>query len=45
MVSWYVICQMVSAIKKNNARKGNGEREFAFLTRVVRESIANKNGI
>lgn len=43
MVNWYIICQMVSAVKK--ARKGNGMREFAALTRVVREGIANKDGI
>lgn len=45
MVRWYIISQMVSAIKKINARKGNREREFAFLTRVARKSTANKDGI
>lgn len=42
---WYIICQMVSAIKRNKARKGNRIREFAILTRVVREGTANKDGI
>lgn len=42
MVNWYIICQMVNAIQKNKARKGNGMREFAILTTMVREDIANK---
>lgn len=45
MVNWYIICQMVSAVKRNKARKGNGMREFAILTRVVREGTASKDGI
>lgn len=42
MVNCYIICQMVNAIQKNKARKENGMREFAILTRMVREDIANK---
>lgn len=46
IVNQCIICQMVlSAIEKNKAMKGNGMREFAVLTRVVRESVANKDGI
>lgn len=42
---WYIICQMVSAIKKNKAIRGNRIREFAILTSAVREGTANKDGI
>lgn len=36
---------VVSAIEEHKARKGNGMREFVILIKVVRENIANKDGI
>lgn len=46
IVIWYIVCQMVvSAIEEHKARKGKGMREFVILIKVVRENIANKDGI